>query len=119
MLRRGAHGIRGLGIVFRRMDDNGDKHLDKYEFEWGMRESGHALGPADMDRLFKYFDKNRDGRVSYDEFLRAIRGDLNDRRAGLVQLAYAKLDKNGDQTVNLEDMKIAYDVSFHPDFKSG
>ena len=119
LLKRGAHGIRGLGIVFRRMDDNGDKHLDKYEFEWGMRESGHALGPQDMERLFKYFDKNRDGRVSYDEFLRAIRGDLNERRAGLVQLAYAKLDKNGDQTVNIEDMKIAYDVSCHPDFISG
>lgn len=72
-----------------------------------------------MERLFKYFDKNRDGRVSYDEFLRAIRGDLNERRAGLVQLAYAKLDKNGDQTVNIEDMKIAYDVSAHPDFISG
>jgi len=72
-----------------------------------------------MERLFKYFDKNRDGRVSYDEFLRAIRGDLNERRAALVKLAYAKLDKNGDETVNIEDMKIAYDVSFHPDFESG
>lgn len=29
---RGAHGIRGIGIVFRRMDDNGDKSLDRYEF---------------------------------------------------------------------------------------
>ena len=119
LLKRGAHGIRGLGIVFRRMDDNGDKHLDKYEFEWGMRESGHALGPMDMERLFKYFDKNRDGRISYDEFLVAIRGDMNDRRTDLVKLAYEKLDKNGDQTVNLEDMRIAYDVSFHPDFNSG
>jgi Ca2+-binding EF-hand superfamily protein len=101
------------------MDNNGDKHLDKYEFEWGMRESGHALSPLDMERLFKFFDKNRDGRVSYDEFLRALRGDLNERRAGLVRLAYAKLDRNGDQTVNIEDMRIAYDTSFHPDVKAG
>lgn len=30
--KRGAHGIRGLGIVFRRMDNNRDKKLDRYEF---------------------------------------------------------------------------------------
>lgn len=49
LLRRGAHGIRGIGIVFRRMDDNGDKHLDKYEFQWGIRENGHVLNPKEMD----------------------------------------------------------------------
>ena len=32
LLQRGAHGIRGLGIVFRRMDNNRDKKLDRYEF---------------------------------------------------------------------------------------
>lgn len=62
------------------MDDNGDKHLDKHEFEWGLRENGHILTPPDVEKLFKYFDRNQDGRVSYDEFLRAIRGDLNPRR---------------------------------------
>ena len=33
-----------------------------------------------------------------------------------MDLAYQKLDKNRDGTVNLEDMRLAYDVSFHPDF---
>ena len=30
-------------------------------------------------------------------------------------MAYDKLDKNGDGTVTLDDIKMAYDVSFHPD----
>ena len=30
-------------------------------------------------------------------------------------MAYDKLDKNGDGTVTLDDIKIAYDVSYHPD----
>lgn len=30
--RRGANGIRGLGVVFRRMDNNGDKRFDREEF---------------------------------------------------------------------------------------
>jgi Ca2+-binding EF-hand superfamily protein len=119
LLRRGAHGIRGLGIVFRRMDNNGDKHLDRTEFEWGLRENGHILSPMEVDKLFKYFDRNGDGRVSYDEFLRAIRGDINQRRLRLVHMAYAKLDRTRDGKVNIEDMRAIYDVSFHPDFKSG
>jgi Ca2+-binding EF-hand superfamily protein len=114
LLRRGAHGIRGLGIVFRRMDNNRDRHLDRYEFEWGLRENGHRLSALDMERLFKYFDRSKDGKISYDEFLRAIRGDMNERRRNLVLQAYRKLDKNKDGKVNIEDMRIAYDVSFHP-----
>lgn len=46
-----------------------------------------------------------------------MRGDMNERRLGLVRQAYAKLDKNGDGTVNIMDMKLAYDVTHHPDFK--
>jgi len=85
---RGAHGIRGLGIVFRRMDNNGDRKMDRNEFMWGLRENGHTLSPSEFERIFKYFDKNNDGKVSYDEFLRGIRGEMNERRLGLVRLAY-------------------------------
>lgn len=59
------------------MDDTKDFYLDRYEFEWALVENGHRLSPAEMERLFKYFDRNGDGRVSYDEFIRALRGELN------------------------------------------
>ena len=85
---RGVHGIRGLGIVFRRMDNSGDRKLDRNEFQWGLKENGHVLSPSEFERIFKYFDKNNDGKIDYDEFLRAIRGDLNERRRSLIKLAY-------------------------------
>jgi len=81
---RGAHGIRGLGIVFRRMDNSRDKKLDRYEFMWGLKENGHNLSPSEFERIFKYFDKNNDGKVNYDEFLRGLRGELSDRRKALI-----------------------------------
>lgn len=81
---RGAHGIRGLGIVFRRMDNSRDKKLDRYEFMWGLKENGHNMSPSEFERIFKYFDRNNDGKVNYDEFLRGIRGEMNDRRISLV-----------------------------------
>lgn len=117
--RRGANGIRGLGIVFRRMDNNGDKKMDRHEFMWGLRENGHSLTPSEFERIFKYFDKNNDGKISYDEFLRGIRGDLNAFRKGFVMQAYAKLDRTGDGIVDMNDMLAIYDVSFHPKFKTG
>ena len=116
---RGAHGIRGLGIVFRRMDNNGDRKMDRNEFMWGLRENGHTLSPSEFERIFKYFDKNNDGKISYDEFLRGIRGEMNERRVSLVKMAYRKLDRDGSGMVDLNDIAIAYDVTQHPKFKTG
>ena len=116
---RGANGIRGMGIVFRRMDNGRDKKLDRYEFMWGLKENGHDLSPSEFERIFKYFDKNNDGKIDYDEFLRALRGDLNERRRALIMLAFKKMDRTGDGRVTLDDIQQQYDVSFHPDFKAG
>lgn len=86
---------------------------------WGLKENGHTLSPSEFERIFKYFDKNNDGKVSYDEFLRGIRGQLNERRKALVCQAFDKLDKTGDGFVTVEDLVGVYDGSFHPKFKSG
>lgn len=102
---RGANGIRGLGIVFRRIDNSRDRKIDRYEFMWGLKENGHDLSPSEFERIFKYFDKNNDGKIDYDEFLRGLRGELTVRRQNLIKLAYQKLDRTKDGKVNIEDLK--------------
>jgi Ca2+-binding EF-hand superfamily protein len=87
------NGIHGLGIVFRRMDVNGNQKLDRSEFAWGLKENGHTLSPSEFERIFKYFDKNNDGAVSFDEFLHGVRGQLNPRRKAIVDAAFIKLDR--------------------------
>jgi len=70
------------------MDNSRDKKLDRYEFMWGLKENGHTLSPSEFERIFKYFDRNNDGKINFDEFMRGLRGDINDRRRTLIQLAF-------------------------------
>lgn len=66
-----------------------------------------------------YFDRDGNKTVSLDEFLRALRGELNDFRKTLIRAAYDKLDVNKDGLVKLDDIAKIYDVSQHPDVLKG
>jgi Ca2+-binding EF-hand superfamily protein len=114
LLQRGIYGIRGIGQVFRRMDSNKDDCLDRHEFEWGLRESGHRMSPMDLDRLFRYFDRNHDDRISHDEFLVALRGDINDARRVWVRKAWLKVDPSSQGKAALSVVGSAYDPTHSP-----
>lgn len=114
--QRSANGLRGLRIMFRAMDRNGNGSLDPVEFKYAMRDYGVDLSELEITQIVKNFDTNKDGKLSFDEFMRAIRGDMNARRTDMVHQAYKVLDKDGSGQVTIKDIEIAYDVSFHPDF---
>jgi len=116
---RGSSGIRGAGVVFRRMDDSGNKKLDREEFMWGLREMGHKLTPSEFEKIFKYFDKDNSGQINFDEFLVALRGEMNERRKKLVMMAFNKLDHSKTGVVTIDDIKHKYDASEHPEVKAG
>lgn len=116
---RSANGLRGLRRMFKAMDRNGNGSLSPIEFKYAMRDYGLTLSEIEVTQIVKHFDSNKDGQLSFDEFLRAIRGELNARRLDMVHQAYRVLDKDGSGQVTIDDIRMAYDVSFHPDFQSG
>lgn len=69
--------------------------------------------------LIAHFDRDNSGSVNFDEFLRALRGELSASRVSFIRLAYNKLDINGDGQVSLDDVARIYDVSQHPDVMDG
>jgi len=114
LVERGAHGIRGLGLLFRRIDKSGNKKIDRHEFTWAMKENGHSLSSLEFERLFKYFDRNNDGSMDYDEFLRGVRGDLNERRKAVIAEVFHKLDHTADGKIMEDDLAAFYNVEKHP-----
>lgn len=116
---RGAMAIRGIGRVFRILDDNRNRQLDKNELMWGLKDFDIHLSEEQVDVLIKHFDRDNSGSVNFDEFLVALRGDLNDNRLAFIRKAYQKLDVNGDGQVTLDDIARIYDVSQHPDVMAG
>lgn len=55
------------------MDDDRSMDLDIYEFKKAVKDFRIGISDRDADRLFTIFDRDRSGKIDYDEFLRAIR----------------------------------------------
>ena len=51
--------------------------------------------------------------------MRSLRGPLSKRRLDMIDLAFQRLDRNGDNQVTLAEIESIYDASQHPDVVAG
>jgi Ca2+-binding EF-hand superfamily protein len=116
---RGARGIIGLAKQFRIMDDNHSMSLDKFEFSKAMSDYMLGFSEGETQTLFTYMDYDHSGLIEYDEFLRSIRGPMNQNRKRIVAKAFAILDKDGGGFIDINDIRGVYSASKHPDVISG
>ena len=127
--QRGASGMFGLQRLFKIMDDDGSKSLNKFEFTKAMREYRLDIPQEDLLAMFQAFDRSGDGAVDYDEFIRVVRGPMNEARQTVVTQAFKKLDRDGSGSLDLRDVKGrlcspntlpgTYNATRHPDVVSG
>jgi len=119
----GVSSLKSLGVQFMLLDSDKTGNLSRSELELGldkfMRGFGVHLSKAEIDELFKLFDVDNSGSITYDEFLKGIRGTMGSVRVELVKLAWAQLDTRGRGVVTLEDIARVYDVSGNPLVKAG
>jgi Ca2+-binding EF-hand superfamily protein len=62
------------------MDDNNSKSLDKAEFTKALQDFRIDVTSAEAVQIFNAFDSDRNGEISYDEFIRGVRGPINEFR---------------------------------------
>jgi Ca2+-binding EF-hand superfamily protein len=62
------------------MDRDRNGSLDPVEFKYAMRDYGVKMSENEVGAIMKNFDINKDGKLTFNEFIVAIRGDLNPRR---------------------------------------
>lgn len=74
-----------------------------------------GLNDQEILALFNTFDRNRDGTIDYDEFIRILQGPMNNFRRKLILQAFNKLDKDKSGFIEYEDIKDVYNASRHPD----
>ena len=85
LTRRGSMQIRGLGRIFRILDDNRNRQIDKNELMWGLKDFDIHLSEEQTAVLMAHFDRDGSGTIDFDEMLRALRGDLNESRTSWIR----------------------------------
>jgi Ca2+-binding EF-hand superfamily protein len=96
------------------MDDDRSNSLCINEFEKACKDYKMGMTKEDISVLFKVFDRNRDGTVEYNEFLRFVRGDLSAKRREIVVKAFRKLDRDQSGALEISDILGVYDATKHP-----
>mmetsp|Transcript_88430 Transcript_88430/g.169525 ORF Transcript_88430/g.169525 Transcript_88430/m.169525 type:complete len:483 (-) Transcript_88430:43-1491(-) len=119
----GFPSMQAMGRQFRIIDRDNSGQLDKEEMDIMLTNffnfCGIKFSPEEKKALFTFFDKKGTGEISYDEFIRAVRGDMNVFREDLVKKAFAILDTDGSGQITKDEIMAKYDVSKNPNVMSG
>jgi Ca2+-binding EF-hand superfamily protein len=119
IVSRGGVGILGLARQFKIFDDNNSKTLDLAELTKAIRDFQVDLSPNEIKILFNILDADGCGEIKYDEFLREIRGEMNNFRRGFVDQAFSKLDIDRSGVIEFHEIASIYNCKKHPDVISG
>jgi Ca2+-binding EF-hand superfamily protein len=117
--KHGARGIHGLGRKFKILDTSGNRTLTADEFAVGLQQLDLKCSSEDSKAIFAYFDKDGSGSIDYEEFIKVVKGKMNDARVALVKMAFAKFDRDGSGVVTKEDVVSAHNPEAHPAVLAG
>lgn len=115
----GVSGIKGAINAFRDMDRNTDGSLSREELRDGLAAKGVNLSGSELTYLVRAFDKNRDGRVSVEEFTSELINSIPKRRLQLIDDVYQVMIAQCGDPLPAADVLRRMDLSRHPSVLNG
>lgn len=104
----GSRSWIGLSRALRLAAPSGG--LTPESFSGVLREFGLGVSDKELQLLFKSFDSDGNGRISYREFMNELRGSLTGDRLNLVKRAFDAIDHGNTGKVALDDLCRAYNA---------
>ena len=98
----------GLSRAFRLAAPTGG--LTPEVFSAVLKDFGLGISDKELQLIFKSFDDDGNGRISYDEFMRELRGALTGERMSVVRRAFSAIDRGSMGKVSLDDLCRAYNA---------
>eukprot|EP00435_Cladocopium_sp_Y103_P037812 s1510_g10.t1 len=86
--------MKGMARRFKRMDDDLDHYMEISEFVNAMKEVNANLTDDELQMLWRYIDRDGNGRVTFEQFLRIFKPKLSERRRRAVKGLFDYLDAN-------------------------
>ena len=117
--KRGTRGIMSIRREFMIADNDNNKTVDINEFRKFCHDYRIPINDNEIQVLFSELDVNRNGKIDYEEFLRGVIGEMNERRKKIVLQAFKVFDKNQNGVVEMDDIRENYNAKLHPDVQSG
>ena len=118
--RRGSRGIMSIRREFMIADSDNSKRVNIEAFKKFCHDYRIGLDDNDINIIFAELDINKNGFIDYQEFLKGIIGEMNERRKRIIVQAYKSLGKGGiDLDIYLDDIREKYNANNHPDVISG
>ena len=106
--KRGLLNLINIESRCRELDEENTQELDIKLFTKICTEFNFGLSKEEIEELFVSFDKDERGMINYDDFIRVLRGELNENRKQLIQNVFKHLDINEKGYLTIEELLNLY-----------
>ena len=119
LIERGFTGIMSMRRTFMLMDENSSKKISFNDFDKLFKTFRYDLSETEINNLFNYYDKGRNGFIKYDEFIKDLCANLNEFRKGILKQVFNKLDNGEKGFITVGTIRNEYNPRGNPLVRQG
>ncbi|CAA6666724.1 unnamed protein product [Spirodela intermedia] len=99
--------IKGLNVMFRNMDADGDGTITYEELQTGLTKLGSKFSESEVKQLMEAADVDKNGTIDYTEFIAAIMHRHKPQKEEDLLEAFQYFDNDGSGFITREELKQA------------